>query len=480
MQNSPGLTQRRKPYLLESALTLAIAALALFLYFSKISRFDTLLLCFFGLSCMGIALIIVVSSSSHPLASLGVWFTFILTLQHGGGWILEQIFTDQHYTRLVFFADYNYTMAKSVALAGIGILTFAYAYAYFNARRRRNNLDTDCAAQTRNSAIDNIPWAILLIYGSGILFFQINGGLNMFMGASTTIYLIRSVFGYLSNIVIILISVKLFTSRFKTRIVYLILIVLWGVYVFLTGQRQYIVGISLTTLVLAYKWRLTTVKARQLALLGLFLLSVMVGMNYLRDIYGRSTFINMTLSEQLAVISERQTVRQSDLNSSLEFDLGFRLNAGNIFLGLMADLPGVDVLWVEPVTFCAQTLVPNIIWTGKAQVFQYDLPHLISIHYGIKSNVNYIVTFITVFYAMGGLPMLIFLAGLFGIMIAFLDIRLAQNTSILSLILVIGLGYGLLSLDHSIDWLFLSLRNSLLLYLLVKLSILIKGVVRKK
>lgn len=478
MVNHPTLFNRHKINLLAIILTQAVAALVLFLYFSNINSYDTLLLSLFGLCCMGVALVIVVSSSSHPMASLGVWFSFILAIQHGGGWILEQIFTDKFYTRYIFFTNYNYTMAKSVALAGVGLLAFSCTYAYYFAQRGRNNLDAVCVAQTRNSTIDNIPWTIPLILGVGILFFQISGGLNMFMGASTTLYWIRSIFGYLSDIVIILISVKLFASRFKTWIIYLILIVLWGGYIFLIGQRQYIVGISLTTLVLSYKWRLTTVKARHLILLGLFLLSVMVGTIFLRDIYGRSTFTDMTLADRLTVMSETQTVDQSNLSSSLNFDLGYRLNTGNVLLGLMADLPRVDLFWVEPVTFSAISMVPNIIWTSKAQVILYDLPTLISIHYGLP-RVNYIATFITTFYAIGGLPTLIFLAGLFGIMTAFLDIRLVKNTSILYLILAIGLGYGLLSIDHSIDLLFLSLRNALLFYLLLKLSMLIKSPARK-
>ncbi len=428
---------------------------------------------------MGIALVIVVSSSSHPLASLGVWFTFILAIQHGGGWILEQIFRDKFYTRYIYFTDYEYTIGKSVALAGIGLLTFACAYAFINAQRRKNNLDTDCAAQIRNPVIDIIPWSILLIWGAGFLIFENLGGMNLFSEKSTSIYLLRSLFGYLSEVVIILISVKLFASSIKIPIVYLILVVFWGGYVFLTGQRQFIVGISLTTLVLAYKWRLTTVKARQFALMGLFLLSVMVGMTYMRDIYGRNTFTEMTLPEQLTIMSEQQTVDQSNLNNSLEFDLGYRLNAGNILLGLMADLPEVDILWTEPVSFSLTSLVPDIIWTNKAQVFQYDLPNLISIHYGFI-RVNYIATFITVFYAMGGLPMVILLAGIFGIMIAFLDIRLANNTSILGFILAIGLGWGLLAIDHSIDQLFLALRDALLLYLLIRLSMLLMKVVTRK
>src|SRR5271157_5610717 len=117
MVNHPELFNRKKIYLLAFILTQAIAALVLFLYFSNINRYDTLLLSLFGLSCMGVALVIVVSSSSHPTASLGVWFTFVLALQHGGGWILEQIFNDKFYIRYIFFTDYDYTMGKSVALA---------------------------------------------------------------------------------------------------------------------------------------------------------------------------------------------------------------------------------------------------------------------------------------------------------------------------------------------------------------------------
>ena len=58
-------------------------------------------------------------------------------------------------------------------------------------------------------------------------------------------------------------------------------------------------------------------------------------------------------------------------------------------------------------------------------------------------------------------------------LVASQDIQLTRNTSVLGLILAIGLGWGLLTFDHSIDALFLSLRDALLLYLLIKLSIIL-------
>jgi hypothetical protein len=253
------------------------------------------------------------------------------------------------------------------------------------------------------------------------------------------------------------------------------LILLWGGYIFLIGQRQYIIGICLTTIVLAYKWRLTLIKVKQLIMVGVFLIIIMVGMVYLRSLFGRTTFTDLTLTEQLSVMSTSPVVDQESLNNSLTYDLGYRLNAGNILLGLMADLPGVDMFWFKPISYSAINMFPNFLWNSKAQVYQYDLPHFISIHYGIKSDENYIVTFISVFYAMGGLPMVIFLSALFGLMIAYMDIHLVQNNSILFLVLAIGCGYGLLSIDHSIDWLFLNVRNSMLLYLLVRVTAYIKG-----
>ena len=255
--------------------------------------------------------------------------------------------------------------------------------------------------------------------------------------------------------------------------------ILWGIYVFLVGQRQYIVGIALTTFVLAYKYQLFTIKIKDLALWGGFLLTIMLGMIYLRTIYGRDTFTNMNLSEKINSFSTTTVNNVSDLKNSFMFDLGYRLNSGNIMLGLLSDLPGVNSLWIEPVTFSTVSLIPNIFWADKAQVYHYDLPNMIGDHYGLPVT-NYITTFITVFYAMGGLPALIILCGFLGIMVAFLDFRLAQNTSILSLIMDIGLGYGLLSIDHSIDLLFTALRDSFLLYLVISLSILIKRLFLKK
>jgi hypothetical protein len=107
------------------------------------------------------------------------------------------------------------------------------------------------------------------------------------------------------------------------------------------------------------------------------------------------------------------------------------------------------------------------------------LPNSIAIHYGI-TDVNYVATYFTAFFAMGGLPMLIFLAGFFGIMVAFLDKRTAQNSSILGFIMAIGLAWGLLSIDHGIDLLFQSLRNSFLLYLLIIASVLVNRAFSKK
>ena len=145
MLNTPYLRKRNMVYLLAFSLTQAVAVLALFLLFSDIDRINTLFLSIFGLSAIGIALLIVVSSASHPQASLGVWFIVLLALQHGGGWLLEQIFTDQHYSRFIHYT--NDTLAKSLVLAGIGLLSFSCTYALYNSFRRKKNLDANCAAQ---------------------------------------------------------------------------------------------------------------------------------------------------------------------------------------------------------------------------------------------------------------------------------------------------------------------------------------------
>jgi len=78
----------------------------------------SVLLSFVGLGCIALALFISASSSNQPQASLGLWFTSILSVSHGGGWILTQIYGEQHYSSHFELTDEM--LAKAVALAGVG------------------------------------------------------------------------------------------------------------------------------------------------------------------------------------------------------------------------------------------------------------------------------------------------------------------------------------------------------------------------
>jgi len=88
------------------------------------------------------------------------------------------------------------------------------------------------------------------------------------------------------------------------------LFAIWGGYVVLTGERQHVIAISLSTLVLASKWRLITATSRHFLLLALFLSSLILGMLYLRATYGRKVFTDMTASEMITVISEEKAVEK--------------------------------------------------------------------------------------------------------------------------------------------------------------------------
>jgi hypothetical protein len=469
MHNTIALHERKKFFLTGFGVAVTIAVLALVLFSLNLDQAMALLLSVLGVGSMAIAIYVVAASSIPIEASLGVWFVVLLALQHGGGWILEQIFTDQHYSR--FFSISEISSAKSLVIVGIGLLAFSSFYTYYISSRRKRGQGYVCASQKRNSTIDQIPWSILLIWWIGFVIIQLAGSVSSVFSSSAVIYITLSVFGYLSVPLVTLLSIKTLASGLKTSTSIAVVLILWLGFVFLTGQRQHIVGISLSTFVLASKWRLTDIRAKHLLLLLSFLLFLMIGMIYLRGIYGRDLF-SVALSDKLLILSEERSIDQDRLRSNLQYDLGYRLNAGNILLAQLVDQP--DLFWLGPVTYSMAKLIPGFVWTTKAQDVAGELPRLISDHYRLPV-VDYIATYITVFYAMGGLPMLILLSSLTGRTIALLDIKSAHNANLLWLILAIGLGGGFLIIDHSINALFLSLRNSLLLYFVIRLSIVVRN-----
>jgi hypothetical protein len=468
MMGSPILRKKKRSYLLIIGLTQAVASLGLVLLFYEVAQITTLLLVLWGIISTAIAFFIVVSASSNPLASLGVWFIVVLALQHGGGWVLQQIFGEQHYSRFVNFGDT--TLAVALALSGTSLLIFSFTYSFYNFQRRKNFLNTNCAAKIRNPVIDQIPWFVIIVWLTGFVFFEFAGGMARVETFSGRIYVLYALFSYLATAMVVLIGIKLLASNFKTPIKYIAILVLWGGFVFFIGQRQYIITIFLVTLVLSLKWQVIIIKTRHIVLLILFVLSLMAGITYLREAYGRSIFF-MPVSEQFTILLEEQGIGNK-LPENLSYDLGYRLNAGNVLLGMVAEQTIQDFFWFEPVIYSAVKLVPGFIWTTKLyDLSAGELPRLISNHYGLPA-IDYIATYVTVFYAMGGMHVLFFLSAFMGVFIAFLDLKLAESKSLLAFMLAIGLGLGLLAIDHSINILFLSLRNVLLLYVLLKLSIL--------
>lgn len=474
--NNRALTNKNH-YLLPLFLSQAAVFLSLFFYFFQSSNITSFLLTLFGLVTMSIALLIVVSSCGHPQASIGVWFAAVLSLVHGGGWMLQRVFGEQHYSRIIEFTDN--TLARSVALAGTGILVFSFAYAFFNTQRRKKKENSVCAAQSRNSAIDQIPWSILFMWGVGVFLFEFNGGMNVLAKGTVISYIYTSIFGYLSKPLAVLISLKYLSIQRSLKKSLPVIFIFWFVFVFLTAQRQYIIVIALTSFVLFNKWNPSTAKIKHFILILLFLLVIGIGMAYLRAAYGREAFADMSVPEQIETMFNTKTVRSNDPKRTLEYELGYRLNAGNVLLGLIAETPIRELVWLEPIGYSALKMVPGLIWTTKAQDVVGELPRLISMHYGVSNKGDYIATYITSFYAMGRLPMLILMSFLFGVIIAYFDVKLAHETNLLNLFMAIGIGLGLLTIDHSINALFLSLRDSLILFLLIRLSITISDAFRQ-
>lgn len=425
-----------------------------------------------GLSSMILAILLVMWSSHPPLASFGMWYVILLVVQHGGGWILERIFTDQHYSRYVFYTDL--TLTRAIAIAGTGILSFALGYIYYNAIQRKRGQDVQCVSSKPNVlAISKISWFILVLWGLGIFLFRLTGNnLNIIQNNSVFAYISRSLFMFLAAPVIILISLKIIVSTTNARRPFTtlaVLLLLWGGYVFLTGERQDIIPISLSVFVLAAKWKLSTIRVKDWLLLFMFIVGISFGIVYLRAVYGRDILHTIIQESNQAPLSiEENNINQ--VNTSLRYDLGYRLNAGNILLGLVAESPTHQWLWPEPVTYSLQKLIPGFLWTAKANLEIGELPRLIAFHYKLP-DVDYISTYITTFYAIGRIPGLVLIGVIFGITVASLDVRLTRSTSILELALAIGISGGLLAIDHSIDTLFIQLRNVIFFYPVLKGSI---------
>lgn len=465
--------QRQKTQTLISAWTIiGIALLIIVLFVFNIENFNILLLGTFGLGCMALAIYIVGVASRTPQASIGVWFVIVLALQHGGGWILEQIFGDQHYSRIIYYTDQD--LALAVVLAGISLLVFASAYAYCMVSRRRKMKFSDCISPTRNNFIDQIPWFVLWAWVAGFIVFQFGGGFSSAIGNSGQAYVVRSIFGFLSGPLVILISIKILSAQFNFSRSFLLVTLTWLIYIVLVGQRQYIVAIALSTIVLTSKWNIVMIKTKHIFWILLFFVFITIGIAFLRDVYGRNLFLS-SFSDRIAILSNESSYEWLDVREGLVYDLGYRLNAGNVLLGLVADQPVRDLLWLEPVTYSATKLVPGFIWMGKQDMVG-ELPLLIALRNNLPFT-DYIATYVTVFYAIGGLPMLILLSAVFGALIALLDVKLAIDHGIFTIIFAIGIVGGVLSIDHSIDLLFLSIRNSLLLYVFFKIIVKIVNII---
>ncbi len=91
----------------------------------------------------------------------------------------------------------------------------------------------------------------------------------------------------------------------------------------------------------------------------------------------------------------------------------------------------------------ATSMIPNIL-VDKAQVFQYDLPNYIAIHYGIMRI--YVLLHLSQYFMQWGEYQFCFYYVVYLEMIAYIDVRLAKKTNSFSLLLAIGLGLGLYQL----------------------------------
>ena len=451
----------------QSIIVIIILALLL-----DVDQSKSFLLGLWGLGSMALAILLVMWSSHPPLASLGMWYVILLAVQHGGGWVLERIFNDQHYSRYIFYTDL--TLTRAIAIAGTGILSFAVGYVYYNAAQRKHGQNVQCISANPNIlAISKISWFILILWGIGILLFRLIGNdINIIQNNSGLAYISRSLFMFLAMPVIILISLKIIVSITNTRRPFTalaMLLLLWGGYVLLTGERQDIIPISLSVFVLASKWKLSSIRMKDWLFLFIFIVGISLGIVYLRAVYGRDIVHTIVQEPNQAPLRiDKNNINQ--INTSLRYDLGYRLNAGNILLGLIAESPTYQWLWPEPVTYSLQKLIPGFIWTAKANLEIGELPRLIAFHHKLP-DVDYISTYITTFYAIGRIPGLVLIGVIFGIAVAFLDVRLTQSTSIIGLALAIGVSEGLLTIDHSIDALFIQLRNIIFLYLVLKGSL---------
>ena len=106
MLNEADFFRTKQRHLLAAfSLAMIVLILALFFNFYTTASPVPFLLSFAGLSSIVLALFMIVSSSPSPKASLGFWFTFVLSLSHGGGWILTRIFGEQHYSRPIHLSD---------------------------------------------------------------------------------------------------------------------------------------------------------------------------------------------------------------------------------------------------------------------------------------------------------------------------------------------------------------------------------------
>lgn len=430
------------------------------------------MLSFFGLSMIICSLVLVVGGHQKPLSSFAVGAISILALTHGGGWLLEYIFEDRHYTRYLQLTDYH--QAQAVAVGGVGLLLFSFTY-YITSSYVNKKIKLDKKQSKKLSArmlINQIPWSVLLVWILGIFFFRGQGDIFALDN-----YIVLSIFEYLAQPIIILTSLKILASENTIRINFLLILFLWLFYILLVGQRQNFIPISLCTLILANKWQLLTVTKKTLLVYVVSTAILLVGMIALRENFGRQTFTTLSLTDRIEIIfyQDATIVNDDSLINTLTYDLGYRLNAGNVLLGLVVEQPTREFFWFEPITYSFSKLIPGFIWTTKRVDTEGigELPALISNHYGLP-RLDYIGLFTTVFYSMGGLHTLIFFAVISGYALTYIDIKSVLPQTLFGIIILVGFGNGILRLDNSIDALFLSLRDAFLLYVIIKVSAIIK------
>jgi hypothetical protein len=441
-----------------------------------------------GLTLMMVSLYIVIRVLGKDwIGSLGVLHMLMLILYHGGGTVLYGLFGEGHQYYEHAGVD-SLDLANATLISGAGVLAFALGYVTPFLTKHRSKVwvlgKHPDVNSSRNSLMQNAApivfflWMILVIAHTVGVFKQ-------FESNALIEYVLSALFDYLALPVMVLLNLSLFSLVDKRKLpmrVALAIIVLYPIiWMLFGGERQVIIILAPVFVFLSFKWNIGTLKVSHLILGIVGLVALVFLMAVIRAEVGRAALRETTFAERVAVYEGLRTQDISNWTEAITRDLGYRLGA-NVFIATVNNSK-VDVnntLTVGQYVVPLNLMIPSALNTDKYSlpVYMRTVKGYIHTHFGMP-GIDYLLTDVGLFYATGGTQFLVLAMAFLGLGVARLDVWLTNSSSRLSGLVGVCAAIALAWVEHDITIWFLSLRNILILYIMLSVLTILSNAFRR-